>query len=68
MSLHFVFFLSIFNVVNKELSLVVDNTYISGSNWGCFECSRLDAELFLEFLDETELSSFKLVEFENSLR
>ena len=66
-SLHIVFLDSTLDVVDDKFSFVVDCGNITDGDWGCFEGSALDTELFGPLAKEVKLASVELVDVENTL-
>ncbi len=56
MGLHIELFYAALNVINDQLSFIVDCGDIAHTNWTCLECARFDTELFLPFWKQLEVA------------
>lgn len=66
-SLHIVFLNSTLNIVNDQLAFVVNSGDVADTDWRGFECSALEAKLFLPLRDESQVTSVELVDVKNAL-
>ena len=66
--LHAVLLLTAFDIINDQLSFVVDSRDVANADWRGLEGSRFQTELFLPFGDEREAASVQLVNVEDALR
>ena len=67
MRLHIVLGLSVFNIVDHKSALIVNHTHVPGGDGGGLESSRFYSMRLREVFHLIQLSSFELVDLENTL-